>query len=322
MHYRSIADLDRCIVENCSRIPREVGLVVGIPRSGLLAANILALHLNLPFTDLDGFLAGRVLGMGPRGSSSMRHADSGDPKAILLIDDSISSGSQMQRARELISKKGYSGKVIFGVVYSTSEAINKVDIAFEICPLPRVFEWNVLHCIILEHSCMDIDGVLCRDPVPEENDDGPKYENFIKNVEPFLIPSYSVAALVTCRLERYRGQTEEWLKKHGVKYEKLIMMDYPDKTARQAAGRHAAFKAEVYKNSGQQLFIESSHDQAVSIANFSQRPVFCVETREMLLPSAVFIVKAIPDKVVRAAKRRIKLVSEHIKSKMSYWLHW
>ncbi len=33
---------------------------------------------------------------------------------------------------------------------------------------------------LLENFCVDIDGILCRDPTREENDDGPKYRELIR----------------------------------------------------------------------------------------------------------------------------------------------
>ena len=60
---------------------------------------------------------------------------------------------------------------------------------------------------------MDFDGVLCRDPTEEENDDGDKYRYFIANVEPIFKPSVEIGWIVTSRLEKYRDLTENWLKK-------------------------------------------------------------------------------------------------------------
>jgi len=37
---------------------------------------------------------------------------------------------------------------------------------------------------------------------------------------------------VTCRLEKYREETEAWLDEHGVTYDNLVMMDHPDMEAR------------------------------------------------------------------------------------------
>jgi len=42
-----------------------------------------------------------------------------------------------------------------------------------------VFEWNALHHSNPERFCVDIDGVLCRDPTEAENDDGESYLEFL-----------------------------------------------------------------------------------------------------------------------------------------------
>ena len=46
-----------------------------------------------------------------------------------------------------------------------------------------------MHHSFLNDSCLDIDGVLCRDPSPEENDDGPRYEKFLTETNPLVIPT-------------------------------------------------------------------------------------------------------------------------------------
>ena len=64
MNYRSLADINAAIINGMTRMPQPIDVVVGIPRSGLLPANLLCLALNIPLADLDGFCAGRVLSMG------------------------------------------------------------------------------------------------------------------------------------------------------------------------------------------------------------------------------------------------------------------
>ena len=48
MNYRSFADMNNDLVRNLARFPHDVDLIVGIPRSGMLPANLLALYLNKP----------------------------------------------------------------------------------------------------------------------------------------------------------------------------------------------------------------------------------------------------------------------------------
>src|SRR5262245_61017528 len=61
MHYRSVANLNEAVVRNLHALPRDVDVVVGIPRSGLLAGTMLALAMNVPLADVEGFVAGRLL---------------------------------------------------------------------------------------------------------------------------------------------------------------------------------------------------------------------------------------------------------------------
>jgi uncharacterized HAD superfamily protein len=91
---------------------------------------------------------------------------------------------------------------------------------------------------------------------------------------------------VTCRLEKYRALTEQWLQKHGVQYGQLFMMNLPSKEARVASGSRASFKAQVYRTTQALLFVESSVGQARDIARLANRPVLCTDTQQMVYPSS------------------------------------
>ncbi|MHC4108708.1 MAG: phosphoribosyltransferase family protein [Planctomycetota bacterium] len=281
MNFRSIQDLNEAIIRGLHRIPGDIDLVVGIPRSGMLAANIIALHLNLPLTDLDGFAQGRVMQSGQRG----RARDGGGGGHALVVDDSVLSGATMRAARLRIDRAGPRGQATTAAVYVAPEARAEVDLCFEDIVGPRVFEWNLMHGGMIGLSCVDIDGVLCVDPTERQNDDGPRYRRFLEQAPPRLVPSVPVGWLVTCRLEKYRDLTEQWLGRHGVQYGELIMMDLPSKAARLASGSHGRFKADAYRRNEALLFVESSERQAVEIARLSGRPVLSLESRRMIYPA-------------------------------------
>jgi hypothetical protein len=146
-------------------------------------------------------------------------------------------------------------------VYVAPGAQKHVDLYCDTVALPRCFEWNLMHHkLFLSHICMDVDGVLCRDPSEDENDDGPRYRRFVTSAQPFYLPTHPVGWLVTSRLEKYRRETVEWLACHGVEYGKLIMMEYPDMKARQAANTYAQFKAATYLKTGAWLFVLAMRD--------------------------------------------------------------
>ena len=175
-------------------------------------------------------------------------------------------------------------EIHYAAVYVAPNTEGLVDLHREVVPMPRFFEWNLMHHRNLEQCCMDIDGVLCADPSQEENDDGPEYRRFLQNALPFMIPSARVGWLVTCQLEKYRALTEQWLARQRVQYTKLVMLNLKSKEERVAANCHARFKADVYKRTEATLFIESSMAQAIEIARIAGKPVCCTETHELIQP--------------------------------------
>jgi orotate phosphoribosyltransferase len=284
MKYRSVADLDQDIVSWLPKLPADLDLIVGIPRSGLLAASLLALHLNLPMTDVVGLAEGRLLQSGSRYSGDVTDLLD-EPRNVLVVDDSVLLGRQLQLVKAQLQAARLEHNTRYAAVYAEPGSEHHVDFYYELLEAPRCFEWNLMHHPwVLSKTCMDIDGVLCRDPTPEENDDGPEYRRFLTSTDRLYLPTVPVRWLVTARLEKYRAWTEEWLGANGVEYGELIMMDYPDMAARRAAGAYASFKAETYTSKGALLFVESSPALADEIAHLSGKSVFCLETRQMIDP--------------------------------------
>lgn len=301
MQYRSIEDLNAVIRRNALALTRGCNVVVGVPRSGLLAANLLALHANLPLIDLEGFLAGRAPTNGCR---AMRAGVSGVARAI-VIDDSVFGGSEMCRTKQRVQAFEGDCEIIYASVYVAPGKESVVDRFAEICEIPRVFEWNIMHHSVITRACVDIDGVLCRDPMQHENDDGPEYGRFIETVEPLMIPTGEVDMLVTCRLEKYRRQTEEWLRRVGIKYRQLVMLELPTGEVRRRWGRHGEFKGEVYLRSGNSLFIESDHRQALAIANAATKPVLAMDIGEMIEPGMPSVLRVTASRLPGVAARKV-----------------
>jgi len=89
VNYRTIADLNQLLSQQLNKVPLSVDLIVGVPRSGLLSANILALKLNLPLTDIAGLCEGRIFQSGQRGKNFQIK----DVQHALVVDDSVWSGN-------------------------------------------------------------------------------------------------------------------------------------------------------------------------------------------------------------------------------------
>lgn len=281
MKYRTVEGLNEDTHRLARELQQDIDLVVGIPRSGLLAANLMCLHLDVPMTDVQNLCEGKIFEAGSRCEDELL-LDEID--SVLVIDDSVLTGSQMTETRARLSERDFPFDIQFGAIYISPRGHQYVDYWSEVVSSPRVFEWNILHHTQLKNFCVDIDGVLCRDPTSEENDDGENYREFLTEVEPNIVPDQRIGWLVTSRLEKYRPETEAWLEEHSIDYERLVMMDLPDMETRRARGNHAQYKADVYDSVGADLFIESNLKQATEICEETNKPVFCYENNEMIQP--------------------------------------
>lgn len=281
MYYRNIADLNKIILRRLSILPRDFDLIVGVPRSGMLPANLLALYLNRPYTDIHSFLNGHIYKAGARG----QFFDIKEFKKILVVDDSVASGSAMDQVKESLKDLSSQFSISYCAIYVIPGKEKTVDYFFEVVPLPRYFQWNIMNHTTLEKACFDIDGVLCVDPTEEQNDDGPIYTDFVLNAPPLFIPRAKIGTIVTSRLEKYRKETEAWLQKYNIKYNELVMLDLPDKEARQKANSHATHKAKTYASGPFVLMVESDMGQALEINRITKKPVLCTENFEMIYDS-------------------------------------
>ena len=282
MEYRSYADLADAVVRNGHRVPADIDLVVGIPRSGIFPASILAMQLNLPFQELEAYLNDCPLMVGRTAKATI--GTEGNFSKVLVVDDSVASGQSARDVRARLNAERPDVEFVFLAVYGSTTHSAEVEIILEVVELPRIFQWNLMRHARLADACFDIDGVLCHDPDQIDNDDGENYVRFLKEARPLLRSKTRIKHLVTSRLEKYRPQTEQWLEKHGVEYEKLWMLDLETAEERRRQGAHGSFKAKVYSETGAGLFVESESRQAQQIANISKKPVLSIEDQAILWP--------------------------------------
>lgn len=280
LNYKTYQDLNLDIKNNINKVPNDIDLVVGIPRSGMLPAYMLGLMLSKQVCSLYEFLSEDF-----KNKTTYRIKLSNEIKNILIIDDSILSGRASLETKKLVKDSGLDKKYnikYMAVYYKNSDYKKYIDIALVQLNSPRVFEWNYLNHCFLQDAAFDIDGVLCKDPLPQENDDGIKYKNFLQNAKPLFIPQYKIPYIITSRLEKYRKETEEWLKKNNVQYDHLIMLSGYTAEERRKLNLHAKFKAEQYKKlTDIQLFIESDRRQAEEISKLTGKLCFCASTDEL-----------------------------------------
>lgn len=298
MKFYSYSDLHRDIATLASKLPVDIVGVIGVPRSGMLAASLLSLHRHIHLTDAETFAStGKFYTPGGR-LGQVRP----EPKAgkILLVDDSCNRGGSLSIAADKIRASKWSSQfeILRGCVYSTTRVAETplLDYWGRIEDDVRVFQWNLFAERRLSSWACDIDGVICYDP-PSEGDEA-SYEQYIANAKPLYLPRHRVGALITCRLEKRRAATEDWLRRHGVEWEKLVM--FPAATAGerrrdcsarsnkrsnlQREGRvdgYGIWKSEMLKQAGCRAMIESNKGQAEAIANIAKRPVVCTANWQM-----------------------------------------
>lgn len=285
--YVSIADLSTQIRNHLYRIPRDVDLIVGVPRSGMIPAYMIGLYLNRPVADLDTFISNGIAGHGSTRKLAHAPAQLHEAKHVLLVDDSIATGASLNAAVQRIRATCFVGKLstCAAIVMPSQQA--SVDVSFITVPQPRLFEWNAFHHAFVETSCFDLDGVLCVDPEECDNDDGERYRAFVSSARPLFSPTHRIGHIVSARLEKYRDLTEEWLNANGIRYGALHLVDLPSKEERIRQGAHCAHKIRVYKETGSTLFYESDMGQAREIARGSGKPVLCVGTMTLVLPDGL-----------------------------------
>ena len=288
MNYRSYDDLSKTLIRNISLIPADIDLIVGIPRSGLLVGNMIALLLNKPITDLNGYIEDRLISCGHTKNTKKIITNCCQAKKVLIIDDSVATGDSISEAKDVINKFRKDGtSYIFACVYICPGKEQIVDLYMEVVSAPRMFEWNIFHHPELKNACFDIDGVLCEDPTVEQNDDGIKYIDFVRNATPKILPTQRIGAIVTSRLSKYDSLTREWMQKNGIEYDELVMMNCSAEERRKK-GNHGEFKGKFYKHSKYELFVESELSQAITICKISHKPVYCVENGIMYDGTALY----------------------------------
>lgn len=270
---KTVGDMNRVIAENLHKIKRnEYDAIVGIPRSGMIPASLIATHLQMPLADVEGFCDDRIY---------KRFHNKTKATRILLVDDTVNKGRAMDWAVQTIKERKPQTQITrFAVWHSAKTEPNMIDMTFGLCASPRVFQYNMWKHIRLPNWGFDFDGVFCRDPEKRENDDGPLYRNFLTKAETLFLPNRPIGHIVTARLEKYRPETEAWLKKHNIEYTGLHMMDFKTKQERMEAGGRGQWKGDKAKELGVEMFIESNPGQARKIAEVAKIPVWCTSTQE------------------------------------------
>lgn len=248
----------------------EIRCVVGVPRSGMIPATMLAIQMNVPV----GMVGSDVAGGGARTNGGCMLPDNG----ILLVDDSVLTGRSMREAKATLMQRGIPEDAIRTMaVFVAPGSETMVDNYCFVLKPPRIFEWNLFNNDLARNVMFDMDGVLCFDPTAFD-DDGEEYGIALRTATPRFLPQRPVHSIVTNRIERWRKTTEEWLTLHGVKYGELVMQPHKTAAERRLLSDPADYKAKRYRESEAWLFVESHDHIGKAIAQMSRRPVFSVQS--------------------------------------------
>ncbi len=279
MKFYTIADMNQLIIDNLYKIPHDINVVVGIPKSGMVVASLLSLYLNKTLSDVDGFVNERTMENGEIRKKTMTIIESIDNvKKILLVDDTIMSGKSMEMATNKIKNKFPKIEIITFALYVKEIDIAKkyLNIFLEKHPSLRFWEWNFMHHPYRTFS-IELDGVLCQDPVgilANKNNDN--YINFLTKAKPKFLPTTQINEIITGRLDIFEEVTKNWLNQYNIKYKKLIM-----KSPKKPREETYIFKSNIYKESQSKLFVESNKKQAEKIASLTGKFVYSLEDTKL-----------------------------------------
>jgi len=283
-HFLTVNDLASDSVKLANALPPDVKAIVGIARSGITPANIIATMLHLPLLSIRQTKGDVVqVGNGWRMGGTEHIGVNGDAK-VAIIDDTSMTGNSFKAIKPIADShfKDY----VTACVYVNPLSSGKPDIWVHELAWPHLLEWNLFNSVLSPNTAVDFDGILCHDCAGWQDDDGVNYLGFIKNALPkYLTRKTAIPLIVTARIEKYRKETEDWLQRHGVRFNQLIM--HPARTlAERRRDDIAAFKAKHFEAWAKShtarprpsMFIESDDLQARRISELSGRLVVCPTT--------------------------------------------
>jgi uncharacterized HAD superfamily protein len=278
----------------------------------MVPASMIALLLNRPLADLQGFLDGRIMGHGRTRQPKYYSANSLAYTRLLLVDDCVGEGISMQRAKQQLESAFPNADVVCLAVYAPEEGRDLVDIHLDVCGYPRAFEWNLLHFALMESACLDLE-VIGRQSSDFENDGESQWE---QAVSCSAMPTGRVRRIVTSQPEKYRNRIEGWLRNMGVEYGSLDMLDLANVDERRRTGIYASFKAEVYVADQEAvLFIENDPQQAKEIGRLSGRPVLDFTQKCLVDPTPLSV--GFYSQKARGLRKRIRRVVSGLQGTVS-----
>lgn len=264
--------------------------IIGIPRSGMIAATIIAEELNVGVCSFYEFFDnnGNDKVFNRHGVRQVNHIET---DTYLVIDDTCCHGTMgdyVKNLREAFPEKMFVSAAVHidGPCNLYEPDICLVDLRKDpnFYKEPRyivLHYYNVLNNQFSSNVLYDLDGVICVNPPDDINTEA--YERYLKSPIPLYIPATQPDKpinICTYRLSKYEQETRNFLKQYNVNVGQLIMFPAATREIRNMTSS-AYYKAQHYKNTKYFLFIESNDFEAQEICRVSGKPVYCTETGRM-----------------------------------------
>ncbi|MBT2772708.1 hypothetical protein J7J47_10760 [Halomonas sp. ISL-60] len=262
IQFKSYGDLGRDITKNFGKFSGEWDLVVGVPRSGMVPAYMIALALNVNCTDISSWVNNYPLKRGLTRGVRKELSSPWEAKKVLIVDDSIMSGKSIRSEIEAVPE-WLASRATTLAVYSGKPIRSDVDIILEFLPHPRAFEWNIFHHNVMNRSCICLEGMIAEG---ESVSDKP-------TARFRYIPSRDINTIVSSQKESSRNEVEILLKSNGITYRNLVLAN--NDTDVMAMDSLVRFKVKTFITSATDLFVEENSDQAKLICREARKPVFC-----------------------------------------------
>jgi len=290
--YISTSQMIEDALKLCKHVPYDCTGIVGVPRSGMMAAAAIATMMSKPLYELDVQNGLKKVGVGGR----MWFEKIETSGSYFVVDDSVYQGNTMNLAKDLI------GHAIFTSVYARPDKSHIVDHYVMELESPHLFEWNLFNNGMVSGECddmrfkggiaFDFDGILCPDPSMPDADEGEllkQYLDYLRSAPvTHMHPTLrKIPLIITLRLEKWRSICEEWLRVNGISYDKIVMCPFDHVAERMGEGGIAPqrvvveHKAKPFAESNCSMMIESDPRQAKIIYEETGKPVLCPQSKQV-----------------------------------------
>src|SRR5690606_22225355 len=105
---------------------------------------------------------------------------------VMVVEDTVRSGRTIADLQRRLGKRTRCGRrIVYGALYAREESRQSVERYHRLIPRRSVFAWNWQHVKAMQHTMLDMDGVLYPDEA-EANADA----------RPLFVPTYTPRAVV------------------------------------------------------------------------------------------------------------------------------